>query len=962
MNRRLFAVLLLLLTAVLAACGGSADTVSGEVTQADSVPMPDGATAIIKIEDTSLADAPAETIGEQIIEDPGSFPFEYEVEYDADDIVDNHTYGMRVRIEDATGSLIFINDTAVNVITNGNPTENVEVPVVAVGGETPLAPTAEPPVEPTEVPVVPVTNTPVPGPETEDTVWKNIEETGVLRVGTSGDYPPFEYYGDDFQLTGFDMALIREIGDRLDLEVNISDFAFDGLGDALLINQIDLAIAALTVTPERARQVRFSQPYFLSSEGVLAQEDSGIVLEELVDLAAYRVGVQDSTVYEQIIQTELVDQELMPQRRLHVYVETTDLISDLADGFIDLAIVDKKPAEVAVEQGDFEIVATDNQRQFYAMAMPIGSFNLIGRVNAALAEIWDDGTMSEFYLEYLGIDLDEAPEIPPDFELPEPPPTEPDECLDGLAFVQDLNLDDNNFTTIGQVPAGQPFQKGWRLKNVGTCDWTPSYTFVYVAGNTPPARMGGQPTAVQAIVSPNQEYELWVDLVAPVYPGTYIGYWQMTNAENQGFGQRVWVAVTVPGIPTPTPLPTQTPTANIQFSANPQSIQQGGNSVLSWATSNVQAVYLYPQGSSWQGNGVEGTGQRTVFPATTTSYDLRVVNRDNSVEIRTVTVFVTPTTGAPNIVRWTADPSQIGQNQCITLQWIVEGSVTKITIARDGTILRDGAPLNGDMQDCPPGTGDKTYTIEAIGPGGVSHLADYVRVNPAATPVPTNTPTPPPVQTPTPPPIEDPVIEYFSVTPSQIKLNDCVNIAWGVSGGADRVQIRRDKFIILDNAAFQGTAGDCPTAAGTYTYAVLATNSVGKEASAKAVVTVSQSVPDNPLLGTRWLLAAIGQGVVAPGSPNITLSFTSQSQLNGSGGCNSYSANYTVDGTSISIGPIITSQIACDEAVMQMEQTYFATLQGATTSELSGGTLLNINSSTGERLQYNALVAAPTTQ
>ncbi len=958
MSKKLVFFLMLLLTAALAACGGSADTVSGQVTQADSVPMPDGAKAIIKIEDTSLADAPVETIGEQVIEDPGSFPFDYEVEYDADDIVDNHSYGMNIRIEDANGSLFFINDTAVKVITNGNPTEDVDVPVIAVGGETPL----EPEVEPTAMPEIPATNTPVPEPETEDMVWINIQETGVLRVGTSADYPPFEYYGDDFQLTGFDMALIREIGDRLGLELEISDFAFDGLGQALTIGQIDLAIAAISVTPERTRDVSFSKPYFLSSEGVLAQEDSGIVLNDLEDLAAYQLGVQDSSVYEEIMQTELVDTGLMPQRRLHVYVETTDMLADLASGYIDLVVVDKKPAELAVEQADFELVASGNQRQFYAMAMPLGAIDLVTEVNVALLEIWNDGTMAEFYKEYLGTDLDQLPEVPPEIELPEPLPPEPEACLDGLAYVQDLNLADNNFTTIGQVPAGQPFQKGWRLKNVGTCDWTPSFTFVYVAGNTPAARMGGQPTAVKAIVSPNQEYDMWVDLVAPVYPGTYIGYWQMTNAENQGFGQRVWVAVTVPGSPTPTPLPTQTPTANIQFSANPQSIQQGGASTLSWATSNVQAVYLYPQGSSWQGNGVEGTGQRVVYPATTTSYDLRVVNRDNSVEIRTVTVFVTPTTGAPSIVRWTVDPSQIGQNQCVTLQWIVEGQVSKITIARDGTILRAGAPLNGSMQDCPPGTGDKTYTIEAVGPGGTSRLADYVRVNPAATPVPTNTPTPPPVQTPTPPPIEDPVIEYFSVTPSQIKLNDCINIAWGVSGGSDRVQIRRDKFIILDNAAFQGTAGDCPTAAGTYTYAVLATNSVGKEASATAMVTVSQSVPDNPLLDTSWLLTAIGQGVIAPGSPNITLSFTSQSQLNGSGGCNSYSANYTIDGTSISIGPITTSKLSCNEAVMKMEQTYFATLLGATSFELSGGTLLNINSATGERLQYNVLVATPTTQ
>ena len=52
--------------------------------------------------------------------------------YDPDEIVDNHTYSMNVRIEDADGSLLFINDTHIPVITNGNPTSDVEVPVIEV--------------------------------------------------------------------------------------------------------------------------------------------------------------------------------------------------------------------------------------------------------------------------------------------------------------------------------------------------------------------------------------------------------------------------------------------------------------------------------------------------------------------------------------------------------------------------------------------------------------------------------------------------------------------------------------------------------------------------------------------------------------------------------------------------------------------------------------------------------------
>ena len=107
--------------------------VSGMVTNIDNALMAEGATASIQIQDTSLADAKATVIGEQVIENPGQFPIAYQVEYDPAAIVDNHTYTMSCRIEATDGSLLFINDTSIPVITNGNPTDSVEIPVIQVG-------------------------------------------------------------------------------------------------------------------------------------------------------------------------------------------------------------------------------------------------------------------------------------------------------------------------------------------------------------------------------------------------------------------------------------------------------------------------------------------------------------------------------------------------------------------------------------------------------------------------------------------------------------------------------------------------------------------------------------------------------------------------------------------------------------------------------------------------------------
>jgi putative lipoprotein len=87
--------------------------------------------AIIRIQDVSLADAPAKTIGEKKISDLKSFPIMFEVEYDPAEIKDGHTYALSVRIE-TKGKLDYINDTRIPVISKGSPTTDVKAPVIRV--------------------------------------------------------------------------------------------------------------------------------------------------------------------------------------------------------------------------------------------------------------------------------------------------------------------------------------------------------------------------------------------------------------------------------------------------------------------------------------------------------------------------------------------------------------------------------------------------------------------------------------------------------------------------------------------------------------------------------------------------------------------------------------------------------------------------------------------------------------
>lgn len=134
--RRLFVISVLVLGVLLiSGCGSSGQAaVTGEVTYRQRIALPEDAVVTVQLQDVSLADAPAEVLGEQVIETDGKqVPIPYEVEYDEEDIIENHTYSMSARITDGGGNLLFISDTVVPVITNDNPTSDVEIVVVPVG-------------------------------------------------------------------------------------------------------------------------------------------------------------------------------------------------------------------------------------------------------------------------------------------------------------------------------------------------------------------------------------------------------------------------------------------------------------------------------------------------------------------------------------------------------------------------------------------------------------------------------------------------------------------------------------------------------------------------------------------------------------------------------------------------------------------------------------------------------------
>ena len=585
---------------------------------------------------------------------------------------------------------------------------------------------------------------PTPTAAPTESAWDSIQKSGVLVVGTSADYPPFEYYNQNFQLDGFDIVLIQAIAAQLGLNVQIKNMAFDGLFNALALKQIDVAIAAISVTPERGNMVYFSDLYLISQDAILAQQDSPITeITNLDQLVGMRIGVQQLSVYENLLKTKLVDPGLIPASDLEVFVEITDAITDLKAGLLDVVVMDLLAAQQFTAEGGIKIVGQGLNRQDYAIAMPYGATALRDEINRALGVLRDSGQLNVIAQEHLGVNVTGVQPTSEATTAPlVPTATPPGYCINGMQFIQDLTYPDENMTNPAVLPPGTAFSKGWRVRNVGTCTWDSRYILSYVGGNSPLSAMGGNPIPINGTVAPGQEYDIYLNLVSPLTPGVYQGFWQLLDSQGTPFGERIWVGIRV--------LP--------------------------------------------------------FYPSTPP-----------------------PVLGAPFIQRFGVFPSdEIHLGACVAVRWEVYGYVTDIRIARNDKLLRSEAPLSGQLTDCPPSPGVKTYRIEAIGPDGVARAADEVLV--------LETPQPSP-KTPTAvPPLS---IVKFNVQPNTVTSGGCFSLEWVVDGYVNRIQLRRNGDIVLDNAPNPGIASDCPTDVGTYTYRLEAKNKFGESDSADKSVSVT---------------------------------------------------------------------------------------------------------------------------
>lgn len=240
-----------------------------------------------------------------------------------------------------------------------------------------------------------------------------IKESGQLVVGTSADYPPFEWVvlesNGDSKIVGIDVDLAQLIADELGVELVMEDMPFDSLIPSVISGRIDMTIAGMTYTEERAEQVDFSEQYHQSVSNfvVLAGEEGKY--ETVEDFDGLKIGVQKGTVQEQMVTENLANAEIVSMQKTGLLIEALKTKKVDAIFIDDIVTIEF----VAVNEGQIAVVSDvvfENPEQGKAVALAKGNEELLELINKVVLEAVESGKITEFIEANVSLQSSQAEE------------------------------------------------------------------------------------------------------------------------------------------------------------------------------------------------------------------------------------------------------------------------------------------------------------------------------------------------------------------------------------------------------------------------------------------------------------------------------------------------------------------------------------------------------------------------
>ena len=236
---------------------------------------------------------------------------------------------------------------------------------------------------------------------------QQIKDAGVLKVGTSAEYSPYEFHkvvdGED-KIVGFDDFVVQEIAKDMGVKVEYEDMDFDGLLGALQADKVDIVLAGMTPDEKRKKSVDFSDIYYTNSNVCIVAKGKEDTIKKSEDLKDLKVGVQKGTTQADYVTNTLGISDATQLKKI------PDLMLELQNGKIDVIVTGKAVAEINVKKYDNIAIGNttvgDEVAETSAAAIKksgngVDNTSFVKSVNDTIKRLQDSGDMDKYMQDAL---------------------------------------------------------------------------------------------------------------------------------------------------------------------------------------------------------------------------------------------------------------------------------------------------------------------------------------------------------------------------------------------------------------------------------------------------------------------------------------------------------------------------------------------------------------------------------
>ncbi|MCP3029147.1 amino acid ABC transporter substrate-binding protein [Halobacillus sp. A5] len=236
--------------------------------------------------------------------------------------------------------------------------------------------------------------------EEDQNLYEQIQEEGVLTVGTEGTYAPYTFHDENDELTGYDVEVAKEIGKRLDLEIKFEETKWDSMFAGLNSERFDMIANQVGIKPDREEKYSFSEPYTYTAAVLVARKDNE-ELQSFEDLDGASSAQSLTSNYADI--AEEYGAEIESVEGLNPAIEllrNERVEATVNDRLSVLDYLNQTGDNAAIEIKDQEDDASKN-----AMMFRQDNPELVEAVNGALDEMKEDGTLEEISRDWFDEDV-----------------------------------------------------------------------------------------------------------------------------------------------------------------------------------------------------------------------------------------------------------------------------------------------------------------------------------------------------------------------------------------------------------------------------------------------------------------------------------------------------------------------------------------------------------------------------